>query len=239
MFLDPRISSLTVCLVLCACGGGGGGGGSPGGDGSTGGETDAPTSAPTGGGDDGGSTEDSGSNDDGPAPPEQAPSARPRVKFKTANRYAADLSRALSIPTDALCRELDDFDCVEVHRIALGEVDAFGLRLFEPLESPPLSAPIAVDRIALTACGERAALDFETPAQAELFGEVAQGEAGRADRDAVVDLLYGRLLLRDPTDAEREAVTAMHDDLPDERRTQTWAQMACFAIATSTEALFY
>ncbi len=244
MFLDHRALLLSLCTAsLFACGGGGT---SSGGDsGSTGGtdtQTSAPTSGPSGTESES-ETEDSADetgDDSGPQPGEQAPSARPRVKFKTAERYATDLSNALSLPREALCSELDAFDCVNVHRIALGEVDAFGLRLFEPLENTPITAPIAVDRIALSACGERAAQDFADSGNAASFQDVAGGDASNAsDREAVVARLYRQLLLREATEAELEAVSSMHDDLPPTDRAQTWAQMACFVIATSTEALFY
>ena len=244
MFLDSRLTLMGLCcaaLMLPACRGGGGGGGSSdtdtaGTDSTSGGTTNNPTASETEG--EAESLDDTG-EDDGPAPQTQSPSARPRVKFKTAQRYATDLSTALEISRETLCTELDDFDCVEVHRIALGEVDAFGLRLFEPLENMPLTAPIAVDRIGLTACGERAQLDFDTPGQAVSFTEVASGGASEGNRTAVVERLYRQLLLREATDREVEQVTAMYDDLPSNNQAQTWAQMACFAIATSTEALFY
>lgn len=244
MFLDSRLPLLALCcaaFVLPACRGGGGGSGSgdtdTAGTGSSSGTTSNPTASETEEGE-AESLDDTG-EDDGPAPETQSPSARPRVKFKTAQRYATDLSTALEISRESLCTELDDFDCVEVHRIALGEVDAFGLRLFEPLENTPLTAPIAVDRIGLTACGERAQLDFDTPGQAVSFAEVASGDASEANRNAVVERLYRQLLLREATDREVESITAMYDDLPANNQAQTWAQMACFVIATSTEALFY
>lgn len=240
MFLDHR-ALLFVTATLVACGGGGTSSGAD--SGSTGGtetQSSSPTSGPS---ETEGGTEDSADEtgeDSGPQPGEQAPSARPRVKFKTAVRYAADLSNALSLPRESLCSELDAFDCIGVHRVALGEVDAFGLRLFEPLETMPVTAPIAVDRIALSACGERAAQDFADSGNSASFQEVAGGDSSSAsDRDAVVARLYRQLLLREATEAEIDAVSSMHDDLPQSGRAQTWAQMACFVIATSTEALFY
>ncbi|MBV1861754.1 MAG: hypothetical protein KUG77_25265 [Nannocystaceae bacterium] len=242
MSLDHRTLLLGLCTAsLLACGGGSGR--SSGDSGSTGGsETQTSTltvgtSGTQTGTDD--SADETG-DDSGPQPGEQAPSARPRVKFKTAERYAADLSNALSLAPDALCSELDAFDCISVHRIALGEVDAFGLRLFEPLETMPITAPIAVDRIALSACGERAAQDFADSGNAASFQEVASGDASNAsERDVVVARLYRQLLLREATEAETLAVASMYDDLPEDNRAQTWAQMACFVVATSTEALFY
>ncbi|MGH1344277.1 MAG: hypothetical protein ACRBN8_22150 [Nannocystales bacterium] len=239
MSLDHRALLLgltSACLLAC----GGGGSSSSSSSGSTGGtdtQTSGPTTGPSG---TEGETEDSVDESGGPQPGDQAPSARPRVKFKTAERYASDLSNALSLPREALCSELDAFDCVNVHRIALGEVDAFGLRLFEPLETMPITAPIAVDRIALSACGERAAQDFSDSGNAASFQEVAGGDASDASgRDAVVERLYRQLLLREATEAETDAVSSMYADLPESDRAQTWAQMACFVIATSTEALFY
>ena len=230
MFLEPRSNLLVVglALALIACRGGS----------SEGADTDTGDAAGSSSDSDGDEGHAADSGDDG-GTPTQAPSTRPRVKFKTAERYGADLSAALELPRASLCTELDDFDCIDVHRVALGEVDAFGLRLFEPLESTPLSAPIAIDRIGLSACGQRAQIDFEAPANAVTFAEVVQGDASEANRQAVVARLYRRLLLRDATDREVAVVASMFDELPAQDQLQTWAQMACFAIATSTEALFY
>ena len=178
--------------------------------------------------------------------PAQLTSARPRVNFKGGRRLATDLSRALELPRDQLCLELSTYDCVEqVHRITLGGVEPYSLGINEPVPISPVTAPIAVDRLALQACDRRAQLDLEPGAQALIFAELARVAPGadptRAQLDTATDALYERLVQRDPSDLERRALA----DLWTEARAKSpspardWATLSCFMVATSLEALFY
>ncbi|MCA9711935.1 MAG: hypothetical protein KDK70_39225, partial [Myxococcales bacterium] len=158
--------------------------------------------------------------------------------FKGGERYARDLAAALELPRDELCTELGLYDCVgEVHRIALGGVEPYEQAVFEPLPEPGVSSPIAVDRIALSACGERVEREFQD-GSLELLAELMQGEPDAAARAAVAQRLYRRLLRRDGEPREIEAVVGLWDDLP-QPDARTWAQLSCFAIATTLENLFY
>lgn len=171
---------------------------------------------------------------------QQAPSRAPRVKFKGGLRMANDLSRALEIPVKELCEEVSTFDCLDVHNIVLGGVDPYDLRIDDPLPVAPVTAPLAVERIALSACGERAARDFAQPERAILFTGMADPEARMSARESTVSELYRRLLQREPTSQETSALVELYDRLQqDSRVAQTWSQLSCMAIATTTEFLFY
>ncbi len=226
--------TITACLALGlpACGGGGGGG--------QGSDTDGSTGADPTAGDEGETGADPTADDDGsgdpPAEPQQAPSARANVKPKAPGVFAQDLAGALELPAGDLCLELSSIDCFSAHNIALGGVDPYDSAVFEPLPEPGVSSPIAVDRIALSACGERVARDFG--GDAVLFAEIRGGASDADDRRAVVERLYQRLLRRDGEPEEVQAVVDLWDALP-EQDSEIWAQLSCFALATSIENLFY
>lgn len=188
-----------------------------------------------------------------PEPTPVVASKQPRVRFKGGARYATDLATALSLPRDQLCKELGALDCVdEVHRVVLGGVEPYDLGIYQPLVAAPMTAPIAVDRVALAACAKAARRDVEQPADAVFFREVdlAKGLA-EADREAVAKRLYDRLLLRDAEGFEVEALVGLHDDVVAElaaaqttttaagNADEQWLTLACFAVASGTEALFY
>jgi len=170
------------------------------------------------------------------------PSTNPRVRFKGGERWTTQLARALELDRADLCNEFGQYDCAsEVHFIALGGVEPYRLRIDDPLPNAPITAPIAVERIALSACGERASRDVANPAEAVLFQELSD-EPSSEDFAAMGNRLYQTLLSRD---AETEELAELEGfwtelgaedgvDLPTE-----WATFACFALASSTEMLFY
>lgn len=193
-----------------------------------------------------------GNDNDQPDPPltpagPQPASPTARVKFKGPQRIANDLAQALDLSTQDLCKELGTYDCFSAHGIVMGGVEPYRLRIDEPLPEAPVTSPMAVDRVVLSACGERAARDFAAPDQAVLFAELAAGadsSAGAAlsadARAAVAGRLYERLLARTPQQAEIDALVAFGDDMTGSTApARDWAQLACYAVATSTEFLFY
>ncbi|ACY17903.1 hypothetical protein [Haliangium ochraceum] len=177
-----------------------------------------------------------------PAEIVQAVSSKAVVKRKRPSLLANDLAQALSLPRAELCQELSAYDCFEAHQILLGGVEPFVLRIDEPIEVASVAAPLAADRIALMACGERAERDFADPASAVIFGEIADDPAA-ADKDAyaaVADRLYENLLARPARDIERDSLVGFLDELGESQEpARDWAQLGCYAVATSTEFLFY
>lgn len=194
---------------------------------------------------------DSAASEDPESPADQQPaSTKARVKRKAPALLAADLGQALDLPRAELCRELSidatgaatgaGHDCFEAHGIVLGGVEPYRLRIDEPLVAPSVAATTAVDRIVLSACGERVARDFEDPAGAVLFAELTAAAPGDDARAAVARRLYERLLARPAYRAEIDALVDFHAELAASAQpARDWAQLACYAVATTTEFLFY
>lgn len=183
---------------------------------------------------------------DSPSPAEPEASSKPRVRAKNGRRFARQLAAGLELPQNGLCSELGLYDCVEeAHLIVMGGVDAAGLGITEPLPVAPVTAPIAYDRVALSACFQRADRDFASPDDAVVFGPLTANEVSGEVRADVVSDLYLRLLHRDASDFERETLSTFFTDAvlphtPDAREAHLqWAGLSCFAIATSVESLFY
>ncbi|MCP5152512.1 MAG: hypothetical protein H6983_00010 [Ectothiorhodospiraceae bacterium] len=176
-----------------------------------------------------------------PGPQGIVPSNKARVKFKGGERYARDLATALSLPRVDLCRELGNFDCVsEVHRIALGGVEPYNLGIDEPLAVAPVTAAIAMERVALSACGARVDADLADPAAAALV-RFSGSEPTAAEREALAADLFDRILRRDATLDEIAAVAGLYASVAEESAApaRDWAVLSCFSVATMLEALFY
>ncbi len=194
-----------------------------------------------------------GKNDESAAAPAPAPSASAsqpaksthnRVKFKGGERFVSDLAAALDLPKGELCKELGVYDCeAAVHKIALGGIEPYRQTVYQPVHDRSMSSVNAVDRMALSACDARAGRDFASPATAVLFKDITGGAPATATAiEAVSKRLYQRLLRRDATPEELAHLSSFHEELKAaagaeaERR---FAALACFAVATTEEALFY
>ncbi len=166
-------------------------------------------------------------------------SAKARVRPKNGDVWGRDMAAGLGLQVWELCAELGEHDCLgEAHRVTVGGVEPTVLGIDEPLSEPSVSAPIAYDRVAISAC----ALRYERDAAGApvLFGPVI-ARFDTKSRDAVAAGLIERLLGRRSTKAEVEALTSLHDALADVSAdpARDWAVGACLTVATSTEALFY
>ena len=173
-------------------------------------------------------------------------SAKARVKFKDQGRFVRDLGFALELGPDEVCKELGLYDCYnEAHRITLGGVEPYNRGIRDPLPIAPVTAPIAVDRVALTACATRVDRDFERPSAALVFGDLASNGANAETLAGTARELYRRLLRRDATTNEVESLVGFHAEAGEvltdssDDATREWAVASCFAVATSVEGLFY
>lgn len=173
-----------------------------------------------------------------PAEPESV-SQKARVMPKGGAVWGRDLATGLGLQDWELCAELGGYDCIgEAHLITLGGVEPAVLGIDEPLASASVSAPIAVDRVAVSACAERYERDVAGPAV--VFGPVLELDA-KDRREAVAKLLVQRLLAREPKADEIAAIVDLYDQMAPESAepARDWSVGACVMVATSTEALFY
>lgn len=169
-------------------------------------------------------------------------STRNHLIWKRHHAVEQDFARALELPAEDLCTELGAFNCIrDVHLAALGGNDPFGQGLYEPLESPLVTTPLALDRIALAACGARVERDRLS---AVVFTQLdLAGEAPQADSEAfmaTITTLYQRFLGRDPEPTEAEHITELLvDDAGAPVSASAFAHLACFTVATTTEFLYF
>lgn len=174
-----------------------------------------------------------------------ARSEKARVRWKGEPILRTELATALGLPVADLCKELGTYDCFDVHRVALGGVEPYTLGINEPFPDTSVTAPLAIERIALTGCRTRVDLDLGQPAQAQIFkdlpGTALPDVEALAVRDAV-DRLYTRFASRHAEPAEIRALLDLYADVaatPEARPARAWAILSCFAVATSIESLFY
>ncbi len=183
------------------------------------------------------------------AGPSEVPrnSLDPRVKLKDGDRYLRDLSAQLEIPREEICKELLQYDCFRAaFRIVLGGVDAADLGVNEPLEQEALTAPIALDRVALRVCVTRVERDLADPKHAVLLR--GAGPKGTSPSPAwvkrTVQGLYDRILARDATPAETAQLLGFYQKVsasasPADTKVKDWVTLGCFAVASSVENVFY
>ncbi|HEU4539091.1 MAG TPA: hypothetical protein VFS00_33450, partial [Polyangiaceae bacterium] len=177
-------------------------------------------------------------DDGGGAPPGgEGPSAgvvskKGRLKFRAGQRLAGDLAEALALPREEVCRELGAYDCAAVHNVVLGGVEPYQSSIYEPLPKRAVPTALAVDRLALSACDRRAALDFADPAAAVVFAALAGDPAmGDAAIEATAASLYGRLLRRDARPDEARALADFGRELRAELGAEAprrFATLGCF-----------
>lgn len=168
-------------------------------------------------------------------------STRNQLIWKRHHALAQDLARALELEPAELCTELGELDCIhDVHLTSLGGHDPVVQGLYEPIAAPLATTPLALDRVAVAACGRRVELDRQSPV---VFTALAlDGDAPAADEPAfeqTVVTLYRRLLGREPTPEEIELhAHLLVDDANERVAADRFAHLSCFVVVTSAEFSF-
>ena len=179
---------------------------------------------------------DAPTSDEGVTPPlpdagrVAAARTRANVRFKGGERLRNDYAQWLGIEPEEVCTELGAYDCVQdVHTVTLGGVDPYVKGIFAPQPHTAVTTPLAVERMALHACGVAAGR----------YGADLSEPGARAQ---LVTLLYRRALLREPTGSETAHLEALYASVsersPDDLEA-AWAKLTCFAVLTTLEAVFY
>jgi hypothetical protein len=191
-------------------------------------------------------------SDESPAPdgsaeaPDYRVSTKNDVQWKRYAAFESDLALALALDPASLCTELGQASCIrQVHLGPLGGNDPFDTGILLPTAEPLATTPAVVDRVLLSACGQRVALDRAAPAgQAAVFKELDLNgpapEPGDARLTATITELYHRLLAREPSPGELGVVADLAVNGSGEPiAAADFTTLACFAIGSSTEFLFY
>jgi len=178
--------------------------------------------------------------------PEYRVSTKNDVQWKRHAALENDLALALELDPANLCSELGQASCIrQVHLMPLGGNDPFGTGVLLPTAEPLATTPAVVDRVLLSACGQRVSLDRQAGAgQAIVFTALDLNAPAPAPADpavaATITDLYHRLLAREPSADEQRIVGELAADTAGEPLAAAdFATLACFAIGGSTEFLFY
>lgn len=166
-------------------------------------------------------------------------------------RYRAleqGLGTALNLAPGDLCTELGRYDCIDqVHLVALGGNDPLGAGMHEPMKSPTATTPVAIERLVLSACDAAVTadaarpiplifLDLDLSTDAEPLN--LEDELTSLAVGDTVTSLYRRLHARDPLPAEHETVLKIITEDPEPMQARTFALLACFSIASTSESVF-
>ena len=184
-----------------------------------------------------------------PPEPTVARSTKANVRFKRATRIRNDFAQALGLPPEELCRELGQYSCTDdVHRVALGEAAPYEQGIYEPASQTGATAPLIVERVALSACAGRVDLDLGGAGDPLIFIGLAVDSSGNlqdpksAEATDAIRRLYQRFMLRNPRQDELDGFVALHGEIAAATPSGTareWATLSCFAVATSLESVFY
>jgi hypothetical protein len=125
-----------------------------------------------------------------------------------------------------------------VHVASLGGNDPFLGGLLDSLPEPIVVTPVALERFALTACGERVARDAAGTAVVFKSVNLASTAVTRMSlgvEETVVDM-YKRFLARLPTAEERTSALSVLDGQP--ITGAQFARLTCFMVSTLPEFAF-
>jgi hypothetical protein len=174
-------------------------------------------------------------------PPPFAISTKGELAWKRHRAFERDLLAGLSLNKAELCSELGLYSCVDfVHTVPLGGNEPFVKSQYEPLATPTVTTPIAVERVVLSGCITR--VDRDAAGDADVFTDIDLGATSVTDveADATASTLGRRLLQRDLTDVEAALIRELTDDGDGGAvGARDFAVAACFTIGSMAETLFY
>lgn len=172
-------------------------------------------------------------------------SAKADLRWKRSAQLQNDLMQALSLDPTLVCSELGlAGTCFNlIHQVPLGGNDPVKSGLYKPIDQPGITTPLSTDRVVLSACGLRADAESINALPKVVWKNIdfTKAKLDHADPAIATDVtnLYHLMLAREPTPDELTLVASLADDVngvPVPPRD--FAKMACYAVATTTEAMF-
>ena len=227
--LRHLLSSLTLIVVLTSC-------------------TEPPATAKGEGEGEGEGESDEGEGEgesgEGEAPLPPAPfaiSTKSAVAWKRQRAVESDLLEALALQKGELCNELGLYSCVDfVHTVPLGGNDPFVKSQYEPLASPTVTSPVALERVVLSGCIARVDKDLAGPAVVFTTLQLGASFVDDVEAEATIDLLARRLLRRDVTADERVKLLELTDDGEGNAvSARDFAILGCVVLGTMAETVLY
>ena len=177
----------------------------------------------------------------------QGHSVKGKLKFRSSKILRNTYAKVLGLNRIGQCLELGKIPCSDiVHNASLLGMDAYTASQYAPSPTIGVTAPFAVERMAMSACVQRASLDLLSPSTALIFRDITLSGDGRLTRDRNIDQaitrLYKRALQRHPTEEETAGLINLYEEIFKKNNIasgRNWMVLSCFAVLTSTELLFY
>jgi hypothetical protein len=171
----------------------------------------------------------------------------PVIQRKRPDQLRNIFAKALGLNDKGLCLELGKFPCIDViHKVNLGGMDAYNQSQYRYTDDIDITGPIALERVALSACSQRAGIDIANPEAAKIYKDIKLSKDGRLHDngalDASIQRLYQRVLVRNPSTEEVAALKDFYRRLYREKpigAALNWMTLACFAVLTQVESVFY
>lgn len=155
--------------------------------------------------------------------------------WKRYKSLEAGLATALDLSKNELCNELGKINCMdEVSINFFGGNEPHHKLQYEAPDSPSLLTPIALERLIISACGQRIERDKQGSPKVFKNFPLGTGQPTADQLEKASEELYRRFHARDPNDAEQEVVRQAASGL----KGQNAALILCAAIGTSSELLF-
>ncbi len=177
-----------------------------------------------------------------------APSSRGKLLWKRGPALARGLADALVMPVEDVCQELGRLDCFgDAHQVPLGGNDAFVRGQYEPLAQPGSTTSVAFDRVVLAACSQAVEFDLARPTTIVFRGHALTDTPLDPSSDDVIEGVHvlGQTLTQrlHGRDAQISELAALEELLTDDEGRgvsgKDFAKLACFAVAATSETLFY
>jgi hypothetical protein len=197
-----------------------------------------------------------------PVEPEAVPTAvsegfalNNSITYKNYRIIENDISRILELPKDKLCVEeviIDEIErevsCLEkAHSLSLKGTNPYDLGVYKAAYTSAPTSPIAMERVALSACYERMHRDL-VMGEAVLFANLPLTsnyelyDPAHESVALVITKLANDAWLRNPDQEEIDGFIQLYNDikaLQSPNPAKEWAQLTCYVVLTSIEFLLY
>ena len=168
--------------------------------------------------------------------PERSGVGKPNLIWKRYRSFERGLMAALELKDDELCTEASKYSCInKAHLTILGGNEPIEIGQYERAESPSVLTSVAVDRVIISACNRRIALDRQsTPKVFTKIDFKAQSVESNIREEQAIEL-YRRFLARDPSAEEQETLKNFSFTNSSPEKVSL---ILCYAIASQAEYIF-
>ena len=156
--------------------------------------------------------------------------------WKRYRAFESGVSNAMGLDAEQICTELGQHSCInKAHLTVLGGNEPFENGQYERAERPSALTPLAIDRVIISACSQRIAMDKAGNPQVFTYFPLGASSVNGEQVKQQATALYQRFLARDPSSEELGLLVEYSG------KAGTAAQAAfslCFAIGTHMENIF-